>query len=565
MKSRAHIYMANLLMSEVEKNGRVKIGDYNYAVPEKICEVLKKYPEYVRAGAIGPDFFPDLIMGQVDIHTKNSGKFLELMYEELTTMRQGAAYDQAFAFYIGFTMHYACDMFSHYYINEYSGGYFPDIASIIKIKLPLVEVDAQKLGIILRHITIESYMDKKVAGDEKDFKIKIPANYLMRCFGTKEAWDKIKAKGIATNSNYQFLRIMVDEYSKALKSGKNVDSRKSQELQERIQVWMTEWQKFAQANVLGKKFNVDKIVDILRRVPSNDAAIQLIQLIIFIYQFEHSPAPVIIDILAGSYLNPITWVEKGMELAFYKALLQIMYNQTGEEHDIPNTINGCKKELHTIIFRYVTEPEKILNESKLFESLRKKTKSNKLTDYFDSEWGNFGKAASCQVQKFKTFRQCLNMGKLCLVGNNNLVKIANEYGAKDYSDVFKDGVFSVQVSKISVCIKVANKAGAGTNRDVHLTVIEKNSAKNKYYLDSKDNDFVVGHEKTYVINLKKKIGINDFKQFKLEVDFSTNTPKFVIDKIVIKDVDSGVTLASVIKETAIKKDSPLLIAAKTIQ
>lgn len=554
MKSKAHIYMANLIMDEVKKNGRVKIRETEYAVPTKVLEVIKKYPDFVRAGSVGPDFFPDLITGQMDIHPKNSGEILKLMWDVLATMKEGVDYDQAFAFYLGYTLHYACDMFSHYYINEYAGGFFPAIEDIASFKFPILEIDKQKLSIILKHITIETYLDQKVK--KQNFSIEIPSKYLMRCFGTIEAWENIGK--IVPQSNYEFLRIMVNEYSLALKSSKNVDSRKSQELQERITTWMKEWEKFAQDSVSGNKHNFDKILDIIRKTPTDDGTIKLAQFLIFLYQIEQSPLPTIIDILNGSYLNPLTWIEKGAELTFYKSVLKALYEQDGEKKDTPNTIKGCKEELHDLIFKYATKPETILDESLLFESLRKQKNCAKLTDYFNNEWGNFGELIDCQSQTFDVFRHCLNMGKLCLVGNENLIKIGEQYNAKDCSSIFKDGVLTHRVSKINVFIKVADEARAGSNYDTHLTIVHK-SGSEKYYLDSKVNDFRMGHEYTYQINLDRSIGINDFKEFKLGCDFTVHSAKFIVDRIIITDIDSGAILASA-NYSVIQRDKPLVIS-----
>ena len=543
--------MANLIMDEVKKNGRVKIRETEYAVPTKVAEVIKKYSDFVRAGSVGPDFFPDLITGQMDIHPKDSGEILKLMWNVLTTMKEGVDYDQAFAFYLGYTLHYACDMFSHYYINEYAGGFFPAIEDIASFKFPIIEIDKQKLSIILKHITIETYLDQKVKN--QNFSMEIPSKYLMRCFGTIEAWENIGK--IVPQSNYELLRIMVDDYSKALKSDKNIDSRKSQELQERIITWMKEWEKFAKDSVSGNKHNFDKILDIIRKTPTDDGTIKLAQFLIFLYQVEQSPLPTIIDILKGSYLNPLTWVEKGAELAFYKSVLKALYEQDGEKKDTPNTIKGCKEELHDLIFKYATKPETILDKSLLFESLRKQKNCAKLTDYFNNEWGNFGELIDCQSQTFNVFRHCLNMGKLCLVGNENLIKIGEQYNAKDCSSIFKDGVLKHYVSKISVSIKIANIAGAGTNNDVHLTIFQKCGKSHKYYLDSKSNDFRVGKEYSYTINLVEKVDLNDFDLFTLGCDFTSFTSKLVIEKMVITDNDFGDTLVE-LKNITIQRGKP---------
>ncbi|BDC92444.1 zinc dependent phospholipase C family protein [Treponema bryantii] len=558
MKSRAHIYMANLLMDEINKNGYVTIGDTDYAVPKKICEVIKMYPDYFRAGAVGPDFFPDLIIGQMDIHPKNSNKFLELMYNELTTMPQGESYNQAFAFYLGFSIHYAGDMFSHYYINKYAGGYFPNFNEVFDIKnFPTIITYSDPLSVILKHITIESYLDKKVA--KQNFTIQIPINFLKRCFGTPEAWKKIdKILGPDRNKDIEFLRLMVNEYSNALKK----DKLKSQELQAKITQWMNEWQKFAVNCIQGKDFNFKEISSIIKTIKTDTIYIKLLQFCIYIYEYKNSPAPLIFDILTGEILNPINLVEKGVELAFYKALLKGLYKSLNEKKTPPNTLDACEKELRNVLFNFFTEPAKVLNEYNLFKPLRTETKCSKLTDYFDKEWGNFGKAKDCASQNFKVFRQCLNMGKLCLLGNNNLIKIAEDYKATNYLNKFKDGEFNYSISKVKVYVKVSDEFAAGTDYDVHLISVT-NKSKKQYCLDRLGNDFERGSTRIYEVNLNEKIKLEELKEFQISVDYKLSSQKFIVSKVEITDIDSQIKLAEINKRTVIKKDAPLILQVNT--
>ena len=558
MKSKAHIYMANLIMDEIKKNGRVKIGETEYAVPTKVFEVIDKYPNFVRAGSVGPDFFPDLLVGQMVIHSKESGEFLKLMWDELTTMKEGTDYDQAFAFYLGFTLHYACDMFSHYYINKYAGGFFPSF-SIFTDNGVSYSQKKEAAYIILKHITLESYMDNKIKDLETS--MNIPKKYLMRCFGTIESWQRINS--IVYNnpniepSGFNLLHGMVKEYSDALKSSKNIVSKKSQELQERIDVWMTEWQNFVVQSVAGKgrEYDFSRIEKIIRKVDISGDGIDLVQAFIYLHQISHGPLPIIHKILTGKYLDPMYWIGQGVQLGVYQTTLKIIYESIGRKDAVPKSKEKCKEEFRNIILDAITDSEKLINSS-LFEGYN--------TDHFDKEWGNFGEAKDCQSQTFNVFRHCLNMGKLCLVGNNNLIKIGEKYkpkqiplGFKDGSNIFKDGVLTHKVSKIKVKIKVADEYRAGTDYDTHLKVIHKNGYT-KYYIDSKGNDLERGHEYTYQIIFDYSIALNDFKEFELGCDYTLHSAEFIIDGIVITDIDSDVVLACA-GHSVIQRGKPLTI------
>lgn len=542
MKSKAHIYMANLIMDEVKKNGRVKIGETEYAVPTKVFEVIDKYPNFVRAGAVGPDFFPDLLVGQMVIHSKESGEFLKLMWDELTTMKEGTDYDQAFAFYLGFTLHYACDMFSHYYINKYAGGFFPSF-SIFTDNGVSYSQKKEAAYIILKHITLESYMDNKIKDLETS--MNIPKKYLMRCFGTIESWQRINS--IVYNnpniepSGFNLLHGMVKEYSDALKSSKNIVSKKSQELQERIDVWMTEWQNFVVQSVAGKgrEYDFSRIEKIIRKVDISGDGIDLVQAFIYLHQISHGPLPIIHKILTGKYLDPMYWIGQGVQLGVYQTTLKIIYESIGRKDAVPKSKKKCKEEFRNIILEAITDSEKLIN-SPLFEGYN--------TDHFDKEWGNFGEAKDCQSQTFNVFRHCLNMGKLCLVGNNNLIKIGEKYkpkqiplGFKDGSNIFKDGVLTHKISKILVTINVSNDSSV-VNCDVHLTIAMKNRDRERYYLDSLHNDFRKGKKYEYIINFDKKIAIDDIALITLGCDFTSWDAEFNIDRMTVEDMDSDEVL-----------------------
>ena len=66
MKSKGHIYMANLLMKEMKEKGTVTIGNFGtYCIPSDVKNAILAAPKAFRAGAVGPDFYPDMLIGQV--------------------------------------------------------------------------------------------------------------------------------------------------------------------------------------------------------------------------------------------------------------------------------------------------------------------------------------------------------------------------------------------------------------------------------------------------------------------------------------------------------------------
>jgi hypothetical protein len=103
-----------------------------YKVPEVLADAILHHRGCFIAGSIGPDFFPDMITGQMYLHPQNSGKFLEFMYEQLRMLHPNTLeFEKALAFYAGWLMHYCGDMYGHQYVNRYSFGWFPSIADML--------------------------------------------------------------------------------------------------------------------------------------------------------------------------------------------------------------------------------------------------------------------------------------------------------------------------------------------------------------------------------------------------------------------------------------------------
>ena len=169
MKSRGHVYMANLLLKELrEQKGFVtlrsvpdehsKVETLRYQVPEQIYHAIINHPSCFRAGAVGPDFFPDLITGQMTIHPTHSGKFLEMMFEELRKIHPYSdEFEKALAFYMGWMMHYCGDMYSHQAVNLYAFGWFPSLYELYENAnaLFLSPIANAVMDYLKRHLTEE--------------------------------------------------------------------------------------------------------------------------------------------------------------------------------------------------------------------------------------------------------------------------------------------------------------------------------------------------------------------------------------------------------------------------
>ena len=169
MKTRGHIYMANLLLQELREqkgsvtlptvpNDKGKVEYLKYQIPDQIYNAIINHPGCFRAGAVGPDFFPDMLTGQMSIHPQNSGKWLDMMFGELRRMHPyGDEFEKALAFYMGWMMHYCGDMYGHQYVNLYAYGWFPSIGEMFEHTKALIISPAMKaiMDYLQRHLTEE--------------------------------------------------------------------------------------------------------------------------------------------------------------------------------------------------------------------------------------------------------------------------------------------------------------------------------------------------------------------------------------------------------------------------
>lgn len=574
MKSIGHVYMANILLKEA-KSGFLKLNGVKYALPTQVKAALCECPSYFRAGAIGPDFFPDLLIGQSDIHPVESGAFLNHMYDSLCKINPNSVeYLRSFAFYLGFTMHYSCDMFSHCYINKHAGGFFPDFAEML--------TDSKKMGVALRHIILEAYLDSKVLA--QDIKIDVPYDYLKTCFVVSGSWDRIKnnaafKKTEVGKNSLEIPRILYENYQDCSEKGLTATADKKNEF---IDKWLKLWHSFAQNELKSESSKtsiedyVDEILDVVEHTKFSKQDKDKVKVFMVavksyamfrdakkVYDVKKkievliNPLGVLVDsvINAIGLLDPVKIGGKVVGLVFFRNILKNLYECCfGEQPSkLPRTKAGCIKEIKNVLQTFLKHPAEVMNNNFLFEEMRKNYQCEKLTDYFDKEWGNFGKNFDCESQTFDVFRKCLNMGKLCLIGNKHLTRIAKEYKANthDYASFFADGKLSNYVSRLIVVAKVADVRKAGTNGDVYLKINTKYTSV-MHPLDKRHfNNFERGDINYFEIDVNP-IDVEELVSF--EISNSAGLDRLSLEKLYVYDEDTYIPLAEGTNSGEIKKD-----------
>ncbi len=139
---KTHLWIGDQVLSDLRDGCALKLASGAYRVSPDLCQAITSNPESFRAGAVGPDIYPDVIAGQNTTHSGVKGgwetaEFLEHVVASANT-------PSARAYAAGYLVHAAADVFGHSYINIYAG----DVWNV-----------REERAVELRHMVIEKYID----------------------------------------------------------------------------------------------------------------------------------------------------------------------------------------------------------------------------------------------------------------------------------------------------------------------------------------------------------------------------------------------------------------------
>jgi len=235
-----HLAVANDALSG-SKGNQVDLGRFGSirGVANELMRFSQKWPDYYRAGALGPDAFPDLVGGQLFVHVNRMKEKCEKSKKKncrvATTVHEmrpldewrsidSAMYvldravryykmqsavtqhmrdlvgnaataallqtgEQAIAFAMGYLSHVSADSFSHGYVNEFAGGYF----TLWKGDGIFGQVTEE-----LKHMAVERYINSNLAPSAGPSTIKVPQPFLRDLYTTKptassQRWTRASA------------------------------------------------------------------------------------------------------------------------------------------------------------------------------------------------------------------------------------------------------------------------------------------------------------------------------------------------------------------------------------
>jgi hypothetical protein len=159
---RTHLYIADQVWQDLA-DCRVAIRGADFVVPAEACRAIRGHKGEFLAGALGPDVFPDVLVGQAIVHPGVAGGWQAADW--LNLLLSNARTEDQLAFAWGYAMHFAGDTFAHSYVNNYAGGVF--------------EIGADRTKAIeLRHFRLEKYIDQHLDYTIDTATLRVPAAWL---------------------------------------------------------------------------------------------------------------------------------------------------------------------------------------------------------------------------------------------------------------------------------------------------------------------------------------------------------------------------------------------------
>lgn len=160
-KPYTHIDTGDNAYADVVDDGRVTIAGRSYPVAPAVVTALRNHRAHYNSGVIGPDGFPDLVMGQSIIHPENTGLWLRHIMDRARAAQSDPGYsaverEQILAFAYGYLTHASGDLWMHTLVNEFAEGVFPGVRELLS--------EPAKAEVALRHLVAEGYVGDATPG-----------------------------------------------------------------------------------------------------------------------------------------------------------------------------------------------------------------------------------------------------------------------------------------------------------------------------------------------------------------------------------------------------------------
>ncbi len=489
-KTKTHGYSANLLLKEAE-DGYVTIDGKNYAIPQEYMEALfgvddqKGYPDSFRAGTLGPDFYPDMLTGQSYIHPYKQGVpvgdwLLELVEGVNSLPKNSSARREALAFTLGMAIHFAGDQFGHDFINAFAGGAYPSYAEAAQSE--------RKRYYIIRHMAEESYMDSLIGSRLGDTGVNAPEKFIVNTWiyeGTANAGPAKIYSRYSDGMMYQY-KYLVEMRQKLYKYAE----------EKRYSIWpplpqivhyLDEWIADLDRATYQLIVAFDDIAHDFMTGANGKSDIDIVKDRLNKWLKDYgkyaSPAPDILAQIADAFSESTTWVLNELGLG-----------------DLTEAWEQFKSKLITDMIMWGLSQAGIDVNSYL-ELLSDPEKALAPADY--EEYLTYMNAFEEDPESFDAFYNTLLMGKLILMGPENLDRFFQEYHV---GTGFSNTTGEIMMDEFKISIKTGPYDHNGTDDNVICDVYEGQTKITSKLLDtSGHNDFEIGLWDEFYVELPKKI------------------------------------------------------------
>lgn len=119
---KTHVWVGQQVLNDALDDGHLTIAERKYPLPDHILRALTEYPDRYLMGHMGPDVFPDPIVGQTTTHPGVEHGWQT--DDWLRHLLRNASNSEDIALTYGFVGHASGDIFAHTYVNAYTGSIF---------------------------------------------------------------------------------------------------------------------------------------------------------------------------------------------------------------------------------------------------------------------------------------------------------------------------------------------------------------------------------------------------------------------------------------------------------
>ena len=519
-KTKTHGYSANILLDDV-RDGYIDVEGVNYTVPPEYFLALKDYPDAFRAGTLGPDFYPDMLTGQSYIHPYDAdagigvGDWLNELVNTVNSLpKNSSARREALAFTLGMAVHYAGDLFGHDFINAFAGGAYPSYAEAAQ--------STDKLFFIIRHMAEESYMDSLIANRVGNTGVSAPEKFIVNTWiynGSARNGPASIYSNYTDGMMYQY-KYLVELRNKLYKFAEDNRASVTVPIPQIVQ-FCDRWIEDLDTATYQLIVTFDDIAhDFLTGANGkSDVKIVTDRLNTWLDNYGQyaSPAPDIIVDLSRAIGKTQDWILEKIGLSYLK-----------------NAFKEFKSKLLENMILWGLSQAGI--DYKKYENLLKdpeealKANGGSVQDYL--EFKDYMDDFNNDYRTLDAFYNTVLMGKLILIGPDNLVSFFEEY---DIPAFFNHSEGKVMTDE--VVIEIHTKDGGlfdtyGTDDNVYLEVYEKGRLVKSKLLDiSNYNDFEMNSENgKYPVELGRPVYVGDLS-FKLNLKkaFGTGVDEWTPD------------------------------------